>query len=341
MAGPTVAISASTDGTVKVWDLQTGKCQETLRAHPKGVLALAPHSNMQQFFSGGEEGVVRLWDLRKVERCVGTLHLDLGAITSLGLAGSQLGVGGIKRQVQMVDLKRLTQVSTLSLKNKYPTCLDIHRGRLAVGFSDGALHLQDLPASLPMEEIPSLPGGWRSVYSHQGRERGRLFLFKAHEGPVTHLSFHCPYLLTRGQDGILGCYRLSIETSTVEEVGIIPNARGCAVGFLPHCRRIYTTAPDRLYLWDLDRSESFVAEYRILMGDEISAVASQSSILVLGTRKGYLHLYKVQEKQGSCLNDSLFSRLQSRSPIVALELSGDELFSLDESGTVTVGSLGQ
>jgi WD40 repeat protein len=134
----------SSDGTIKVWDLQKAVCQETLRADPKGVWALAPY-NEHQFFAGGEEeSVVRLWDLRRVERCIGALRLDLGTITTLCPMGLYLGVGGTRRQIHVIDLNQLTAVSTVSLDNKYPTCLTTFAGKLAVGCNTGTLELYSL-----------------------------------------------------------------------------------------------------------------------------------------------------------------------------------------------------
>jgi WD40 repeat protein/serine/threonine protein kinase len=64
-------ISGSNDGTLRVWDLATGKCEHILRGHTSSVLAVA--SNHHQVISGSNDKTLRVWDLTSGE-CLGTLY---------------------------------------------------------------------------------------------------------------------------------------------------------------------------------------------------------------------------------------------------------------------------
>ncbi|CAK85395.1 unnamed protein product (macronuclear) [Paramecium tetraurelia] len=56
-------ISGSYDTTIKIWEISTGICQNTLNGHTKPVLCLQVLQHTQQMVaSGGEDGVMRVWN---------------------------------------------------------------------------------------------------------------------------------------------------------------------------------------------------------------------------------------------------------------------------------------
>ncbi|MFF4186608.1 WD40 repeat domain-containing serine/threonine protein kinase [Streptomyces sp. NPDC001691] len=58
-------------GTLRLWNLTTGRCVRTLRGHRGGVLALALSRDGHHLLSSGTDGTVRLWDLA-TGRCLRT-----------------------------------------------------------------------------------------------------------------------------------------------------------------------------------------------------------------------------------------------------------------------------
>ncbi len=57
------AVSASWDGTMRIWDLETGKSLHVLRGHEPGYLVVAVTPDGQRAVSGSADGTVRVWDL--------------------------------------------------------------------------------------------------------------------------------------------------------------------------------------------------------------------------------------------------------------------------------------
>jgi WD40 repeat protein len=51
------------DGTIKVWDLETGQEMLTLGGHSSMVLSLALSSDGKRLFSGGFDQTIKAWDL--------------------------------------------------------------------------------------------------------------------------------------------------------------------------------------------------------------------------------------------------------------------------------------
>ena len=76
--GPNHACSGSMDGTVRVWNLQTGQCQYTLTGHTSlvGLLGLSP----SHLVSAAADSTLRIWDPDTGE-LRHTLAAHTGAIT--------------------------------------------------------------------------------------------------------------------------------------------------------------------------------------------------------------------------------------------------------------------
>jgi WD40 repeat protein len=60
--GRTLA-SSGDDSTVRLWDVATGQCRQTLTGHQDHVTGLAFHPGGKLLASGGEDGEIRLWEV--------------------------------------------------------------------------------------------------------------------------------------------------------------------------------------------------------------------------------------------------------------------------------------
>src|SRR5262245_28192866 len=57
-------LSASDDGTVRLWDAANGKVSHILRGHDGGVRCVAGTSKHAVVVSGGRDATIRIWDAR-------------------------------------------------------------------------------------------------------------------------------------------------------------------------------------------------------------------------------------------------------------------------------------
>jgi WD40 repeat protein len=55
--------SGADDGTVRLWDPDTGAARRPLQGHSYGVLSVAFSPDGRSLASGGDDGTVRLWDV--------------------------------------------------------------------------------------------------------------------------------------------------------------------------------------------------------------------------------------------------------------------------------------
>jgi WD40 repeat protein len=58
-----IATSGSLDGSVRIWDLESGTTLRVLTGHTKGILSVAICPDGKAALSGSADGTVRLWDL--------------------------------------------------------------------------------------------------------------------------------------------------------------------------------------------------------------------------------------------------------------------------------------
>ncbi|KAL1518734.1 hypothetical protein AB1Y20_003019 [Prymnesium parvum] len=106
--------SAAGDGNAYAWDLKALAPAHTLQGEGEPLYCLSVRGGHQQVLTGGEEGVVRLWDVRSC-RCEHKLRPDLPPLAPSG-GGETAGLGA---------------VSCLAL--------DDSAGWLVAGWSDGFL----------------------------------------------------------------------------------------------------------------------------------------------------------------------------------------------------------
>src|SRR5262249_52316100 len=95
--GRTVASAGADDGTVRLWNLLSGKEVGRLAAHRGSVETIAFSSDGRMLVSGGEDGTAHIWDVSKItgrpwgsaERSAAELEVDwkdLGGNAAKGYA---------------------------------------------------------------------------------------------------------------------------------------------------------------------------------------------------------------------------------------------------------------
>ena len=69
------AVSASGDGTLKVWDLETGRLLHTLEGHSQCVNGVAASADGTRAVSVSEDDTIKVWDI-ETGAMMATFHCD-------------------------------------------------------------------------------------------------------------------------------------------------------------------------------------------------------------------------------------------------------------------------
>ncbi|KAG6833187.1 hypothetical protein H0H87_010249 [Tephrocybe sp. NHM501043] len=93
-----VLISGSLDNTIKLWDIETGKCTKTFFGHIEGVWAVA--SDKLRLVSGSHDRTVKVWS-REEGKCTSTLVGHQAAINCLALGEDKIVSGSDDTDVKI------------------------------------------------------------------------------------------------------------------------------------------------------------------------------------------------------------------------------------------------
>jgi WD40 repeat protein len=102
LVSPSRAASASTDGSVRLWDLTSGACTAVCAGHDGAVLSLALLRGGERLASGGDDGALRLWRLPDGAPRAELLDAHDGPVRALvALPDGRLASGGDDRIVRL------------------------------------------------------------------------------------------------------------------------------------------------------------------------------------------------------------------------------------------------
>ena len=155
-------VSGKWDGTITVFDLETGERLRTLEAHEGCIRAIALHPDRQWVVSGGNDNTIKVWDVR-TGALVRELVLDRWRVRALALdpAGNVLASGSDYKSIEIWDLETGNCVRTLNGQSWGINALALdHDGRrLVSGDDDGTIKLWDLKTTYRFHELAAHPEG--------------------------------------------------------------------------------------------------------------------------------------------------------------------------------------
>jgi small GTP-binding protein len=100
------ALSGAGDGTVRLWDVETGRCLRVLEGHSDEVLSLAWSSDLRRALSGSRDTTVRLWDV-DTGRCSRVLEGHFARVDAIAWSADQRRAlsGGADKSVRLWDME--------------------------------------------------------------------------------------------------------------------------------------------------------------------------------------------------------------------------------------------
>jgi hypothetical protein len=166
------ALSASHDGTVRLWDLDTGDEKGRLLGHHERVEAVAFLPDGRHALSGGVDKTLRLWDLETGEV---RQHLrgHTNFITSVAVSADGLFAlsGGVDRTVRLWDLKERKQTRVFKDHEdwSYRVCFSTDGKYILSGGPDGTARLRNWESGEPPVVFHGGNPVWSVALSPDGR----------------------------------------------------------------------------------------------------------------------------------------------------------------------------
>lgn len=186
------AISASSDATLKLWDLDTAVCKSTLVGHTAPIRALALTKDVA--VSGCKDGQCMVWSLSQNCRTA-TLSGHTAGIRAVAYDGGRVFTGSVDQDVRIWD------VTT-------GTCLCILKGHISMV---SHVRIQD--------DTLVTAGLDRKILQWSLQDYGLIHTIpEAHEFGVSSLDVKKGYILSGGSDGTVKLWQLK-STNLVGQVG--------------------------------------------------------------------------------------------------------------------------
>jgi WD40 repeat protein len=157
-------VSASLDGTLKVWDLETGLCSRTLRGHSDWVYGVAITPDSMWAVSGSRSKTLKVWDL-ETGQCLRTLHGHSDSVFDIAVLpdGRRAVSASCDATLKIWDLKTGQCLSTLEGHTGPVECVAVTPdGKQAVSASEKTLRVWDMETCLCL----------RTMEGHSGNVNG-------------------------------------------------------------------------------------------------------------------------------------------------------------------------
>jgi len=167
-------LSASNDGTVRVWDRQQGRLQHVLHHRTLGARAVSTTRDGTMAVSGGADGILYVWDLQQAVR-MPAFRAERGpAFTAVAVShdGRMAISGSRERVVKCWDLASRTWVRSLAGHQDSVTSVAITAdgGRAVSGSEDGTVRVWDVAQGTLERTLGGHGGAVNAVaLSHDGQ----------------------------------------------------------------------------------------------------------------------------------------------------------------------------
>ena len=167
------ALSGSDDKTVRLWDVETGRCLRVLEGHTDSVWSVAWSADQRRALSGSGDKTVRLWDV-ETGRCLRVLEGHTDGVMSVAWSADQRRAlsGSSDKTVRLWDVEtgRCLRVLEGHTANVWSVAWSADQRRALSGSSDNTVRLWDVETGRCLRVLEGHTGDVRSVaWSADGR----------------------------------------------------------------------------------------------------------------------------------------------------------------------------
>ncbi len=137
--------SASQDNTIKIWDLNSGKCEQTLEDHKVRSVCALPDNKLASVSWGETTKIIKIWNLTS-GKCEQTLTGHEDSVNSVcALPGNKLASASADKTIRIWDLTLNKCTTVLESDTQVDSVCSVSLGnKLAYTTQDGKIRIWDL-----------------------------------------------------------------------------------------------------------------------------------------------------------------------------------------------------
>ena len=306
-------VSGSSDNTLRIWDMASGQCLQTLEGHTGCIHALAINGN--KCVSGSRDHTLRIWDMESGE-CLNTLKEHEDCINALAINGNKCVSGSSDNTLRIWDLESGRCLQTLKGHEGGIYTLAVNGNKCVSGSSDNTLRIWDLESGQCMQTLKGHEGGIYTLAINGNKcvsgsleSTPRIWDIKSGECLKTlegHKSSILDLVITsdggrcvsgsydhnlRIWDMKSGEYLKTLEghTGSIETVAVTLDGKRCVSGSRDHTLRI----------WDMESGECLKTLEGHIGSIETVAITPDGKRCVSGSSDNTLRIWDMES--GECM----------------------------------------
>lgn len=306
------AVSGSSDGTLRVWDLETGQALKLLKGHNSLVRTVVVVDE-RRAISGSDDGTLRVWDL-ETGQTLRTLEGHNSSVTAVALVDSQRAISGsYDRTLRIWDLEAGKTLRTLEGHNASVWALAVIEGRRTIsGSYDGTLRVWDLETGQTLQTLEGHKDWVTAVavvdsrHAISGSHDRTLRVWDLETGKTLqtlkgHNDWVMAVAVVDGQRAVSGSHDGTLrvwDLKTGQTLHTLEghNASVCAVAVVCGQRTISGSADWTLRVWDLETGQTLRAiERHNACVSALAVVDGQRA--VSGSNDGTLRIWDLETGQ--------------------------------------------
>jgi WD40 repeat protein len=159
-------ISASSDCTIKIWDLSSGKVLQTLEGHQGWVNSILVFGG--KLISASDDRTIKIWDLSS-GKVLQTLDDHRDMVTSILVDRDKLISASGDRTIKIWDLSSGKVLQTLEGHQRSVTSILVDRDKLISASSDCTIKIWDLSSGKILQTLEGHQGSVSSILVDGGK----------------------------------------------------------------------------------------------------------------------------------------------------------------------------